>query len=100
MNSRLELHEILEDLLGNKNVYFQPPESIKMSYPAIRYNLSDIDIRKADNITYKTKRRYTIILMHKNPDNDIVDKMVNFGMSFDRFYTSDGLNHYAFSYFY
>ena len=39
---RLELHEILCTILGSRNVYFQPPESIKMNYPAIVYGLDDM----------------------------------------------------------
>jgi len=34
-NRRIQLHEILCDVLGTRNVYFQPPESVDMNYPAI-----------------------------------------------------------------
>ena len=34
MASRLELQSKFEELLGSRNVYYQPPESIKMSYTA------------------------------------------------------------------
>lgn len=37
MASRLDLQTFLEELLESKNVYFQPPESVKMKYPAIVY---------------------------------------------------------------
>ena len=47
MASRLDLQSKLEKLLGNKNVYYQPPESLKMEYPAIRYSRSDIDSKYA-----------------------------------------------------
>lgn len=100
MASRLELHEELKKILGNNNVYFQPPESLKMSYPAIRYGLRDITTINADNMVYTKKRRYSLILIHKNPDNDVVDKMVDYGMSLERTYVADGLNHYAFTFYY
>jgi len=32
---RLKLHEILCGILNTRNAYFQPPESVKMNYPAI-----------------------------------------------------------------
>ena len=35
--TREELHELLVSVLGSRNVYFQPPESIRMQYPAIVY---------------------------------------------------------------
>ena len=43
MASRLDLQTFLEELLESKNVYFQPPESVKMKYPAIVYALDDIE---------------------------------------------------------
>ena len=49
MASRLDLQTFLEELLKSKNVYFQPPESVKMKYPAIVYALDDIENVHADN---------------------------------------------------
>lgn len=100
MASRLELQSLLEEILGSRNVYFQPPESTKMSYPAIRYNLIDIHTDKADNMNYKKIKRYIITLMHRDPDNDLVDKFIDKGFAFDRFYAKDGLNHYVFFIYY
>ena len=53
MNRRLELHNILVGLLGSNHVYYQPPESLKMEYPCIRYNRSNINSGRADNINYR-----------------------------------------------
>ena len=47
MASRRELHEILVGILGSKNVYYEPPSSLLMKYPAIVYSLDDIDKRYA-----------------------------------------------------
>lgn len=96
MASRLDLHDKLKDILGNDNVYFQPPPSVNLRYPCILYNLIDIYTAKADNMNYKKDKRYIITLIHKDPDNDIVDKLSDAGFSFDRFYAKDGLNHYVF----
>ena len=41
MKTRYELHEFLCEILGSRNVYFQPPESVKMKYPAIVYERTD-----------------------------------------------------------
>lgn len=98
MSSRLSLHEELKTLLGSAYVYFQPPESIKMIYPCIVYGLDDIDIKHANNKTYLNKKRYSIIVIDKNPDSIIPDKFLLLPMcSFDRFYTADNLNHWVFS---
>ena len=55
-NRRLELHELLCGLLGSRHVYFQPPESVKMRYPAIVYNLDYIENKHADDGVYLSKK--------------------------------------------
>lgn len=101
MGSRLELQAELEELLGSRNVYFQPPASVQMNYPAIVYSRSDIDNRFADNLVYKQDTAYEIIVIDEDPDSEIVRKVSNFPMSrFDRHYTSDNLNHDVFTIYY
>lgn len=94
MASRLELQEKLEELLGSKNVYYQPPESVKMEYPAIKYLKSDISIDHANNAVYSKKKRYEIIVIDTRPDNDVIDKLLELPYcSYDRPYKADNLNH-------
>lgn len=94
MASRLELQEKLEELLGSKNVYYQPPESVKMEYPAIKYSKSDISIDHANNAVYSKKKRYEIIVIDTRPDNDVIDKLLELPYcSYDRQYKADNLNH-------
>lgn len=91
---RLELHEILKSLLGNDNVYYRPPENLKMSYPCIRYTRDSIRTQHADNINYQKSFRYTITVIDKKPDNEVIEKLLDLPMSsFDRHYESDNLNH-------
>lgn len=98
MATRLELHELLCDILESKNVYYQPPENVNMKYPAIRYYLDDIDNKFADNMPYHQKKSYQIIVIDKNPDSVIADKIAKLPYcSFNRFYTSDNLNHFSFT---
>lgn len=80
------------------NVYFQPPETIKLSYPCVVYQLSSIDHQYADNKTYIGKRRYQATLITKDPADDRVDKIVDsFELcKFDRFFTANNLNHNVF----
>jgi hypothetical protein len=101
MASRLELQSKLEELLGSKNVYYQPPESVKMSYPAIVYSKSDIQSRFANSSAYSLSTRYEIIVIDKTPDNSVIDKLLNLPYcSFDRHYKSDNLNHDVLSLYY
>lgn len=94
MASRLELQAKLEELLGSKNVYYQPPESLKMNYPAIVYSKSRIDTRKANNSTYSRNTRYEITVIDRLPDNPVIDKLMELPYcSYDRPYKADNLNH-------
>lgn len=92
--SRLSLQSKLEELLGSKNVYYQPPESVKMSYPAIVYSKSNIRDRFANDAAYVRNKCYEIIVIDKKPDNDVIEKILNLSYSsFDRHYKADNLNH-------
>lgn len=101
MAGRLSLHEELKKILGSENVYFQPPESVKMRYPAIVYSLSDITNTFADDLPYANHIAYEIIVIDKNPDNDTIKKIMKLPLCrFNRHYTSDNLNHDAFTLYY
>lgn len=98
MASRLELQTKLEELLGSKNVYYQPPESIKMSYPAIRYSFEGYKTIRADNGIYIKVPRYDVTLISKKPDPEYVDKLIEMrGSRFGRHYESNNLHHYTFT---
>lgn len=101
MGSRLELQTMLEELLGSRNVYFQPPESIKMKYPAIVYSRDDITNDSADNLVYKQSYFYQLIVIDEDPDSEIVEKVSKLPKCrFIRHYTADNLNHYIFTLYY
>ena len=101
MNNRLELHEVLCSVLGSRNVYFQPPASIKMKYPAIVYKRDNIINSQANNEVYKQANKYQLIVIDQNPDSEIVQKISKLSqIRYDRHYVSDGLNHDAFTIFY
>lgn len=93
-NRRLELHKKLIELLGNNNVYYRPPENLKMQYPCIRYKKDNILINHANNHPYRKTDRYQITVIDKKPDNEVIDKLLELPMSsFDTHYESDNLNH-------
>lgn len=101
MKTRLDLSELLRELLGSNNVYYQPPESLKMSYPAIRYSKSDIDIRHANDGKYIKKPRWEIIVISKLPDNEVIERLLDLEYcSFDRHYVADNLHHDVLTLFY
>ena len=101
MESRLKLQTILEDILESGNVYFQPPSSVKMSYPAIVYSRSDMRSTFADNSLYKINDAYTVILIYDDPDSVTPRKLLSLPMcSFDRHYVADNLYHDVFTLYY
>lgn len=95
MASRLKLQEELEAILCNRNVYFQPPENVKMNYDAIVYELSDDYVRHADNKTYFKMKRYDVTVISRNPDNGIFERILDHFeyASFDRRFITDNLYH-------
>ena len=98
MKNRLELHEILCDCLGSRNVYFQPPETIKMQYPAIVYSRDDIENEHANNGVYMQSTAYNVIVIDADPDSEVVSKVSKLPQcTFDRRYAADNLNHDSFT---
>lgn len=99
MKTWSDLKDILQDIMGNNQVLYQPPESFKMSYPCIRFERTNAVSDYADNDPYKITKRYTITLISKTADNDnILDQILKLPMcTFDREFKYDGLVHDVFT---
>lgn len=94
MSNRTNLQATLERILGSRNVYYQPPETVKINYPAIVYSRTNIDSKYANDRTYMHTNRYEIIVIDKQPDNAAIDKILELPCcSYDRHYTSDNFHH-------
>lgn len=101
MASRLELHEKLCEILGTRNVYFQPPENMKLEIPCIVYSLSALKTTKANNKTYLADNKYTINYISRDCDNNIVSSFLNFYCSsFNRRYVKDNLYYDVYEIYY
>lgn len=97
MGRRLELHEVLCEALGSRNVYFQPPESMKLNYPAIVYNRQNRDVTPADNLSYIGEWVYQVVVIDKNPDSPIVERVADLPLTrYVRSFKIDNLNHDVF----
>lgn len=104
MDSRLTLDETLASILdltepdGDRHTYFNPPPSVEMHYPAIKYSLNKINRDFANNGAYRTTPSYEVTLIDENPDSEYVSKILQIPYcSFDRFYIADNLNHWTFT---
>lgn len=94
-----KLRSILEPYGASNNVYFQPPESIKLNYPCIIYQLESIEVRRADNNIYTRQRQYEITIIDKNPDSEFPDRLLDIlpTASHRNHFVSDNLYHDVFS---
>ena len=94
MADRLELHSVLQELLGSSNVYYQPPESIKMQYDAIRYSKKNIVSKYANDRKYSMMDCYDVTVISRLPDNPVIKKLLSLPYcSYDRHYIADNLHH-------
>lgn len=101
MGTRLELQTELETILGSRNVYFQPPENIKMLYPCIVYGPTQEYVQFADGQRYLFKWRYQVTVIDKDPDSLIPNKVALLPMcKIDRIFASNNLNHYVYNLYY
>ena len=94
MADRLDLQSLLEALLESRNVYYQPPEGIKMKFDAIKYSKKDITNTYANNGKYSMTDCYELIVIAQKPDHPVIKKLLALPYcSFDRHYVADNLNH-------
>lgn len=101
MSQRLDLQAILVERLGSDNVYFQPPPTVQMQYPCIVYNRDSSSTDFADNQPYRSKKRYQVTVIDYDPDSEIPDRVESLPLcSFNRFFTTDQLNHTVFNLFF
>lgn len=94
---RTELHKQLVDLLGRPNVYYQPPETIKLSYPCIIYSYDGDDAIYADDQYYKITKKYTVTVITSDADSDLQDRIKRHFKycKFNRKFISDNLYHFV-----
>ena len=90
-----DLQSNLEELFPDAHIYFQPPASKAMEYPAIRYSRTDVEARYADNVAYSATNKYQLIVIAKRPDCSIADDLLAKlpYCSYDRSYSANNLHH-------
>jgi len=99
--TRLEFQAFLESFKGDRNVYYQPPPSFMMSFPAIVYNLAKLDNVAADNLHYLKRTKYKMIYITDNPDDPMIYALSDLPYcELETPYVSDNLNHYPYTIFY
>lgn len=101
MGTRVQLQALLENLIGSSNVYFQPPETVKLVYPCIIYSRDAEETLFADDQPYTRAIGYKVMVIDKNPDSDIPRKVAVLPMCrFLTHYTKENLNHDVYNLYY
>lgn len=101
MGLRENLHDILVEALGSDEVYFQPPSTVRMHYPCIVYSLLPGRTMYSNNMPYVIQKRYQVIVIDKDPDSEIPDRIGMLATSTQtRRYTADNLYHSVYEIYY
>ena len=95
------MHEELCKILGSRNVYFNPPSTLKMKYPAIVYNRKIIENVHANNGVYIQSNAYEVTVIDGNVESETVTKVSRLSKcKHDRNFKSGDLDHNVFTLYY
>lgn len=97
--SQSELQAVLEEVMGNGNVFFQPPAILPD--PCIKYERDSSWSASADNLKYLFLKRYQVTVIDRDPDSptpDRVEALPHCG--FATFFVANGLNHWVYNLFF
>ena len=96
LRPRPDLQQILEDICPN--VYFQPPASLQMQWPAIVYERDRADTKFADDNPYLVTRQYNLNLIAQDADESIFEALAALPMcTHERHFVVDNLYHDVFN---
>lgn len=99
LRRRKEFNKLLKTICNN--VYFQPPDNIRMKYPAIIYKVYLTEDEYANNNKYLGCTYYELTVVDRNPDSEVAMAVYRLPKSsFVREFKSDDLNHYIFRVYY
>jgi len=97
--TRIELNNKLKTILGTDNVYYQPPENVKIKYPCIIYNRVGIRNRFAGNSSYLINFRYSLQYISTSVDTEnTLKEILKLPMcSHNNHFKKNNLNHDSFT---
>ena len=99
VNRSQKLQAMLMEICDH--VYYQPPATLLMNYPAIRFKRSDIRNTFADNEVFKQSHFYQLTVIDRDPDSEIVEKVSKLPkVRHTQHYVSDNLYHDVFTIYY
>ena len=98
--SRLKLHEEL--LQFTDHVYYQPPSSIKMTYPCIVYQKTSKFREFGNDSVYIKLQGYQLTVIDRDPDSLIADDLEDHFIycAISQYFTNENLNHITLELYY
>lgn len=102
MGRRQDLHQCLKNCFrSNPNVYYQPPESVKLTYPCIVYKLDEMPAMHADNLPYHWDHHYQLTVIDRDPDSELREQVASLrSCKMIRSFVNENLHHFVFSIYY
>ena len=102
MARRLQLHEKFCELLGTRNVYFQPPPSVQLKYDCIVYKVANRRDLKADDRQYRHLVCYEVTYIYRDPDSSLSEEILDSFtyVSHSNYFTNDNLHHDVYRIYY
>ena len=95
------LRDELYSLDISNNVYYNPPTSIRMSYPCFRFAENNTYTIRADNVAYLNHRRWVITYITTDEEEveTVINRMLNHFMmcNNETVYKADNLIHIVFN---
>ena len=96
-DKRKELQSLLENILGSRNVYFQPPENFKMKYDCIVYKREPYYNKHADNLVYAQRPGWIVTHISTSPLSQVVQSLSRLPTCrHEQSYIADNLYHNVF----
>lgn len=96
---RDKLISIMNDCEEEPHLYFQPDASMTLLYPCMIYHLKTMTTRSADDTAYFKTISFDVTYITRSPVSRVPTRLLaEQFMNFDRYYTSENLHHYAYTY--
>lgn len=105
MGRRLDLHHLLRRTFeeatlqdSEKRVWYQPPATVKLTYPCLIYKLSDMPPTYANNNPYQLEHEYELEVIDRDPNSVLRERIALLSKCrLKRVFEADNLHHYVFN---
>lgn len=97
--NREELHQLL--LSFCPNVYYQPPESVKLKFPCIVYSMEALSPQYADNLPYLLHQPFSMRYITRDADDELVFQLAQLPKcKHGKPYAKENLYHHPYTIYY